>query len=260
MSQGLRISKRAPILEMVIDRPKANALDAATSRVMGDVFQLFRDDPAYRVAILTAAGERFFSAGWDLSAASDGESYEADWGAGGFGGFTELEGLNKPVICAVNGMAAGGGFEIVLAADLVVAAETAQFLLPEAFLGFPPDIGSVRLPRQIPPLVAKELLLTGRRMGMEEAHRWGLVNQVVPASELMDTARRLAQRICEAAPLAVAAILEMIRSTSHMGVAEALAHIRAGRVASYRAAIDSSDAVEGPRAFAEKRPPRWKGA
>ncbi len=260
MSKPLQISRRPPILEVVIDRPKANALDAATSRQMGEIFQSFRDDPAYRVAILTAAGDRFFSAGWDLSAASEGESYEADWGVGGFGGFTELAGLNKPVICAVNGLAAGGGFEIVMAADLVVAVETAQFLLPEVLLGFPPDIGSVRLPRQIPPLVAKELLLTGRRMGMEEAQRWGLVNQVVPAPELMSTARRLAERICQAAPLAVEAILEMIRTTSHLGVAEALAHIRAGKVASYRAALDSSDAVEGPRAFAEKRPPCWKGA
>ncbi len=246
-------------MEMVIDRPKANALDAATSRLMGAAFQAFRDDPAYRVAILTGAGERFFSAGWDLSAASEGESYEADWGVGGFGGFAEMEGLNKPVICAVNGIAAGGGFEIVLAADLVVAADTARFLLPEASLGFPPDIGSVRLPRQIPLLVAKELLLTGRHMGVEEAQRWGLVNEVVPVPELMDTVRRIAERICEAAPLAVVAILEIIRTTSHMGVAEALAHIRSGKVASYRAAIDSSDAVEGPRAFAEKRPPRWTG-
>ena len=134
-------------------------------------------------------------------------------------------------------------------------------MLPEAFLGFPPDTGSVRLPRQIPLLVAKEMLLTGRRMGMEEAHRWGLVNEVVPVSELMDTARRIAERICEAAPLAVAAILEMIRTTSHMGVAPKPWLISGqGEVESYRAAIDSSDAVEGPRAFAEKRPPRWKGA
>ena len=260
MSEALQISGRAPILEMVIDRSKANALDAATSRLMGAAFQAFRDDPAYRVAILTGAGERFFSAGWDLSAASEGESYEADWGVGGFGGFTELEGLNKPVICAVNGIAAGGGFEMVLAADLVVAADNARFLLPEASLGFPPDIGSVRLPRQIPPLVAKEMLLTGRHMGVEEAKLWGLVNKVVTSVELMDTARRLAERICQAAPLAVQAILDMIRATSHMGVAEALAHIRTGKVASYRAALDSSDAVEGPQAFAEKRPPRWKGA
>jgi len=260
MNPGLRIVKEPPVLEVTIDRPRANAIDAATSRLMGQTFQAFRDDSAYRVAILTGASERFFSAGWDLGAASEGESYEADWGPGGFGGFTELEGLNKPVICAVNGIAAGGGFEIVLAADLVVAADTAQFLLPEARLGFPPDTGAVRLPRHVPPVVAKEMLLTGRRMGMEEAALWGLVNQVVPASELMETARRLAGRVCEAAPLATEAILEMIRATSQMGVAEAMAHIRSGKVASYRAALDSSDAVEGPRAFAEKRPPRWTGA
>ena len=260
MDRGLRIVKEPPLLEIVIDRPKANAIDAATSRLMGEAFGAFRDDPDLRVAILTGAGGRFFSAGWDLGAASEGESYEADWGLGGFGGFTELEGLNKPVICAVNGIAAGGGFEIVLTADLVVAADTAQFLLPEARLGFPPDTGAVRLPRHIPPVIAKEMLLTGRRMGMEEARRWGLVNQVVPASELMETARRLARQVCEAAPLATEAILEMIRATSQMGVAEAMAHIRSGNVASYRAALDSPDAVEGPRAFAEKRPPRWTGA
>ncbi|MDE0231987.1 MAG: enoyl-CoA hydratase-related protein [bacterium] len=260
MGEGLRLIRDTPLLEVVIDRPKANAIDAATSRRMGEAFRALRDDPDLRVAILTGAGERFFSAGWDLAAAAEGESYEADWGHGGFGGFTKLPGLNKPVICAVNGIAAGGGFEIVLAADLVVAADNAQFLLPEALLGFPPDAGAVRLPRHIPPVVAKEMLLTGRRMGMEEAARWGLVNQVVPASELMGTARRLAQRICEAAPLAVEAILEMVRATSQMGVTEALDHIRSGKVASYRAALDSSDAVEGPRAFAEKRPPRWTGA
>ena len=260
MSTGLRTVEEAPVLEIVIDRPKANAIDAETSRLMGEAFEAFRDDPAYRVAILTGAGDRFFSAGWDLKAASEGESYEADWGAGGFGGFPELDGLSKPVICAVNGIAAGGGFEIVLAADLVVAADTAQFLLPEAFMGFPPDIGTVRLPRQIPALLAKELLLTGRRIGAEQALGWGLVNQVVPLAELMPAARRLAERICEAAPLAVAAILEMIGATSQMGVAEALTHIRSGEVAAYRRALDSSDAIEGPRAFAQGRPPRWTGA
>lgn len=260
MGEPLHVSREPPILEVVIDRPKANALDAATSRSMGEVFLAFRDDPDYRVAILAGAGDRFFSAGWDLKAASEGESYEADWGVGGFGGFPELKGLNKPVICAVNGIAAGGGFEIVLAADLVVAADTAQFLLPEALVGLPPDIGSVLLPRQIPPILAKEVLLTGRRIGMQEAVKWGLVNQVVPSGELLDTARGLAERICEAAPLAVQAILEIIRDTSGLGSAEALAHVRAGKVAAYRTALDSSDAVEGPRAFAERRPPQWKGA
>ena len=260
MGEGLRLVTEPPLLEVVIDRPRANAIDAATSRAMGEAFSAFRDDPSYRVAILTGAGDRFFSAGWDLKAASEGESYEADWGVGGFGGFPELPGLNKPVICAVNGIAAGGGFEMVLAADLVVAADTARFLLPEAFMGFPPDIGVVRLPRQIPPLLATEVLLTARRVDAEEALEWGLVNRVVPPGELMDAARRLADRVCEAAPLAVEAILEMVRATSQMGVAEALSHIRSGKVPSYRAALDSSDAVEGPRAFAEKRPPRWTGA
>ena len=260
MDNGLRITRGLSILEVVIDRPKANALDAATSRRLGAVFEDFRDDPTLRVAILTGAGKRFFSAGWDLQAAAEGESYEADWGVGGFGGFPELQGLHKPVICAVNGVAAGGGFEMVLAADLVVAADTARFLLPEAFLGFPPDIGTVRLPRQIPPLLAKEILLTGNRVDMERARQWGMVNRVVPPGELMNAARRLATRICQAAPLAVEAILEMIRTTSHMGVAEALTHIRSGGVASYRKALDSSDAIEGPRAFAEGRPPHWTGA
>ncbi len=259
MGQNLQVSENPPVLEIAVNRPKANAIDAATSRRMGDVFSAFRDDPAYRVAILTGAGDRFFSAGWDLKAASEGESYEADWGVGGFGGFPELPGLNKPVICAVNGIAAGGGFEIVLAADLVLAADTARFLLPEVFMGFPPDIGAVRLPRQIPPLVAKEILLTGRRVDMEQALGWGLVNRVVPAGELMPAARRVAERICEAAPLAIEAVLEMIRATSQMGVAEALAHIRSGQVSSYRRALDSSDAIEGPAAFAERRPPRWTG-
>ena len=260
MGEGLRTVEEPPVLEVVIDRPKANAIDAATSRSMGEAFAAFRDDADYRVAILTGAGDRFFSAGWDLKAASEGESYEADWGVGGFGGFPELEGLNKPVICAVNGIAAGGGFEIVLAADLVVAAENARFLLPEVFMGFPPDIGTVRLPRQIPPLLAKEILIAGKRVGMEEALRWSLVNQVVPQEDLMTAARHLAERICQAAPLAVEAILEMIRSTSGMGVTEALTHIRSGEVTSYRRALDSADAIEGPRAFAEKRPPRWTGA
>jgi crotonobetainyl-CoA hydratase len=259
MGIGLRVEKLPPILEVAIDRPKANAIDAATSRLMGEVFTAFRDDPTYRVAILTGAGDRFFSAGWDLKAAAEGESYEADWGVGGFGGFPELDGLHKPVICAVNGIAAGGGFEIVLAADLVVAADNAAFMLPEALMGFPPDIGTVRLPRQIPPVVAKEVLLTGERLRAEKAHRLGLVNRVVASSELMNEARRVARQICQAAPLAVEAILEMIRTTSQMEVDEALTHIRSGQVGSYRKALDSSDALEGPRAFSEKRSPRWTG-
>ena len=119
------------MLEVTIDRPKANAIDAATSRIMGDIFARFRDDPELRVAILTAAGEKFFCPGWDLKAAAEGEAPDSDYGVGGFGGLQELPGLNKPVICAVNGLAFGGGFEIMISCDIIIAAEHATFALPE---------------------------------------------------------------------------------------------------------------------------------
>ncbi|MEY4230671.1 MAG: crotonobetainyl-CoA hydratase, partial [Actinomycetota bacterium] len=173
---------------VTIDRPKANAIDAATSIEMGEAFLAFEADPAVRVVIVTGAGERFFSAGWDLNAAGGGESFDEDWGAGGFGGFPDLPNRTKPVIAAVNGMAVGGGFEIAMAADLIVAADHAQLFLPEAALGILPDAGSVRLPQLLPAHIAREMLLTGRRMGADEAARWGLVNRVVPGAELLDAA------------------------------------------------------------------------
>ena len=139
--ETIRAIRRGSTLEVTLDRPKANTIDAATSRKLGAVFSGFRDDPDLRVAIFTGAGERFFSAGWDLAAGAEGEDYESDFGPGGFGGFAELPGLDKPVIAAVNGMAVGGGFELVMAADLVVAAEHATFFLPEASIGLIPDAG-----------------------------------------------------------------------------------------------------------------------
>ena len=129
---------------------------------------------------MTGAGERFFSAGWDLKAAAEGETPDADFGVGGFGGLQELPGLNKPVIAAVNGMAVGGGFELALSADLILAAEHARFALPEIKAGQLADAATIKLPRRIPHHVAMELLLTGRWMDAEEARRWGLVNEVVP--------------------------------------------------------------------------------
>ena len=119
MTPPIHIKKNGPILEVTIDRPKANAIDAITSRIMGDTFAMFRDDPTLRVAILTGAGEKFFCPGWDLKAAAAGEAPDSDYGVGGFGGLQELPGLNKPVICAVNGLAFGGGFEIMISCDII---------------------------------------------------------------------------------------------------------------------------------------------
>lgn len=257
MSTGFHVEITDGVAVVTIDRPKANAIDAATSVAMGQAFAAFEQDPAVRVAIVTGAGERFFSAGWDLGAAGDGEAFDSDYGVGGFGGFVDLPDRSVPVIAAVNGMAVGGGFEIAMAADLIVAADHAQFWLPEAGLGMLPDAGSVRLPKLLPAHVARELLLTGRRMGAEEAHRWGLVSRVVPGPELLAAARELAAAVCASAPLSVAAMLDIGRRTADMDPIQAMPFIRT--LPSYRAAIDSEDAQEGTRAFEERRAPVWRG-
>ncbi len=259
MSEPLIVDREPPVLTVTISRGKANEIDADTSRRMGALFEEFRDDPAYRVAILTGAGERFFSAGWDLQAAAAGEAYESDYGVGGFGGFGELPGLDKPVILAVNGIAAGGGFEMVLAADLVVAADHAQFLLPEATVGIIPDVGSIRLPKMLPRPLAVEVLLGARRLSAAEAIQLGIVNRVVPPAELMSAARDLADQVVAAAPLAVAAILDVVRRADGLSVADGLSLLRSGRVELYERMLASDDAREGPRAFVEKRSPRWTG-
>ncbi|MFQ6017845.1 MAG: carnitinyl-CoA dehydratase [Kiloniellaceae bacterium] len=261
MTQALRLERRGAVLEITLDRPKANAIDSATSRELGRAFRAFRDDPALRVAIVTGAGERFFSAGWDLKAAVEGdEGPDADHGPGGFAGLTELFDLNKPVIAALNGLAAGGGFELALAADLIVAADHAEVFLPEVNLGLIANSGGViRLPRRLPRAIAMEMLLTGRRMDAAEAARWGLVNAVVPLAELMTTAQSLAERIAATAPLSVAAVKEVVRATETLGVEQAYATMRGGRLRVYQRLLASEDAKEGPRAFAEKRRPVWRG-
>ena len=247
------------VLEVVLDRPKANAIDAAASRELGRVFAGFRDDPSLRVAVFTGAGDRFFSAGWDLGAAAAGEEFEADYGEGGFGGFGELPERNKPVVCAVNGLAVGGGFEIAMAAEFVLAADHAQFFLPETSLGIIPDVGAIRLPRMLPPVVANEVLFGGRRLDAMEAERWGLVNRVVPASDLRDAALELAGRIAAAAPLAVEAVMAIDRATRQLSTDEAFVHLRSGDLEAYGRMLTSEDAQEGPRAFTEKRDPHWQG-
>ena len=260
MTESVTVERRGPVMEITLDRPKANAIDTATSREMAKAFIAFRDDPELRVAILTGAGERFFSAGWDLKAASEGESADADHGPGGFGGLTELFELDKPVIGAVNGLAVGGGFELALACDLLVAADHAEFFLPETSLGMIPDSGGVlRLPRRLPRPIATEMLLTGRKMDAQEARSWGLVNSAVPGDSLMHEARNLAEEIATAAPLATAAVKETLRATEHLSVEEAYSAMRGGELSNYRRMLASEDIEEGPRAFAEGREPRWKG-
>ena len=251
---GFQMELRGSTAVMTIDRPKANAIDAATSKSMGEVFASLDGDSSVRAIILTGAGPTFFSAGWDLSA---GEDFDSDYGVGGFGGFPELPDRSTPVIAAVNGMAVGGGFEIAMAADLIVAADHAQFWLPEPALGLLPDAGAVKLPRLLPRHIARELLLTGRRMGAEEAHRWGLVARVVPADELLDAALQLATAISASAPLSVAALLDIERRTINLSSHDAMAALKS--LASYRRAIDSEDAREGQAAFTERRPPTWHG-
>ncbi len=256
---SVRLEVRGEVLIVTLDRPKANVIDVATSRALYDAFRSLQDDNALRVAVLTGAGDRFFSAGWDLKAAVSGESIEADHGPGGFGGLTELTGLRKPVIAAVNGFALGGGFELALAADLIVAAEHAEFALPEVTLGMVADSGGVlRLPRRLPLAIANELLFTGRRISAPEAHRWGLVNRVVAGPTVVDVALALAGDICASAPLAVAAVKEITEVTAAVDLDEGYRRLRHGDLPAYRTMLASEDAKEGPRAFAEKRSPDWQ--
>ena len=246
-------------LIVTLNRPPANAIDAATSRELGQVFSRFRDDPKLRVAILTGGNSRFFSAGWDLKAAAKGESPTDDFGAGGFGGLISLPNLNKPVIAAVNGIAAGGGFEMVLAADLILCADTARMALPGATVGALPETAAVLLRRRIPHYVAMELLLTGRWFTPAEAHAWGCCNAVVPAADLKAKAMDLAGQLIKGAPLVQAAVKEIARETESMPAAAALERAHAGQLPTVTRLYDSADFKEGARAFVEKREPRWTG-
>ncbi|MEM9870226.1 MAG: carnitinyl-CoA dehydratase [Pseudomonadota bacterium] len=247
------------ILEVTLDRPKANAIDLATSRVMGQTFLRFRDDPDLRVAIITGSGERFFSPGWDLKAAADGDAVDGDYGVGGFGGLQELRGLNKPVIAAVNGIACGGGLELALSADMILAADHATFALPEIRSGTVADAASVKLPKRIPYHIAMELLLTGRWFDAAEAHQWGLINEVAPAADLMDRTWALARLIASGPPLVYAAIKEIVRDAEDSKFQDAMNRITQSKLATVETLYRSEDQLEGARAFAEKRNPVWKG-
>lgn len=258
--ESIRVDVVDQVLIIVLDRPKANAIDVATSLEIYQAVAMLEQDPQLRVGIITGSGERFFSAGWDLKAAAAGEAADADFGPGGFAGVTEFFDRTKPLIAAVNGLALGGGFELALACDLIIAAEHAEFGLPEVRLGLIADSGgALRLPQLMPRAIALELLLTGRRLSVAEAARWGVVNQVVSASDLMQTATELGHAIAASAPLSVAAVLEITRVSEGVGIAEGFANMRSGKLKNYRKIASSEDAIEGVASFSEKRAPQWKG-
>ena len=260
MSDPVRVERDPPILVVTLDRPKANAIDAATSQALGKVFADFRDDDDLMVAVISGGGGKFFSAGWDLKAAAAGEPADADFGPGGFAGLTELWDLNKPVIAAINGITVGGGFELALACDLILAAEHLEFWFPETFHGIMADAGGVqRRPKRMPPHVAMELLLTGRRMGAAEAAHYGLVNEVVPADKLLDRCKELAHHIAEGAPLAIMARKEAVRAMENLSIRESFELLKSGSLPLYQQMFSSADALEGPSAFTEKRSADFKG-
>ena len=259
MNSPIQVETRGAVLVVTLNRPTANAIDVPTSRLMGDTFAAFRDDPALRVAIITGAGDKFFCAGWDLKAAAQGEAADSDYGVGGFGGLQELPGLNKPVIAAVNGICCGGGLELALSADLILASEQATFALPEINSGTIADAATLKLPRRVPYHVAMELLLTGRWMDAIEAHHWGLVNETLPKDQLIVRANELADTLADGPPLVYAAIKEVLRESEGLAFQRALDQITGRKIPSVDRLYSSNDQLEGARAFAEKRKPLWRG-
>ena len=259
-SEAVQTRTEGHIFEVTRDRPKANAIDLVTSRHMGEVFKSFRDDPELRVCIVRTAGEKFFSAGWDLKAAAAGDSVVGDYGVGGFAGLQELRDLNKPVIAAVEGMCVGGGFELALSCDMILATEASSFALPEIRAGTLADAATIKLPKRIPYHVAMDMLLTGRWMDCAEAHRWGLVNEMMAdGPALYARAWELARLLASGPPLVFAAIKEVAREAESMKFQDAMNRITKMQLATVDKLYNSEDGMEGFKAFAEKRDPVWKG-
>ena len=256
MTEFCKAEKQGNILIVTINRPeRMNALHPPANFELEKIFDDFAADPDLWVAIITGAGDRAFSAGNDLRWQAEGNKLEVP--KTGFAGLTARYDLNKPVIAAVNGVAMGGGFEIALACDIIIASENAVFALPEPKVGLAALAGGLhRLPRQIGVKRAMGMILTGRQVPATEGKELGFVNEVVPAAELMDTAKRWAGMISECSPMSIRASKESV----YQGLDEAnLEKAVNGKYPAVAALFRSEDLIEGPLAFAEKRKPKWKG-
>ncbi|MFH1350985.1 MAG: enoyl-CoA hydratase-related protein [Pseudomonadota bacterium] len=257
----LRYEKREHLVVLTINRPEVmNCLHLPANQELDKAFDDFSDDHDAWVAIITGAGDRAFSAGNDLKwqAQHGMDALQAGLKSlkGGFGGITRRFDCFKPIIAAVNGFALGGGFEIALSCDIIVAAEHATFGLPEPRVGLIAGAGGVhRLPRHMPYHMAMGLMLTGRQIRAQEAYQLGVVNEVVPSDGLMEAAERWAMEIMACAPLAVRACKEVSLKGMGLTLEEAVTRTYSAISGLFK----SEDLVEGARAFSEKRKPQWKG-